>query len=175
MNAQTSVHFGSGACIPPIFRMASLVVVIGLIVMGSGFMLGSGFVLWRTNAWVASSSTATGTVIAQATSATSTGQPIPTGARRTTAARTGRPTRAEVVEFTTPDGARHEFRSKISSSDPFAVDAAVPVRYNPVDPTDATIDTWFRVWGFPFIFFAAGLVEVVVGIGFLAVTRRVSA
>jgi hypothetical protein len=49
------------------------------------------------------------------------------------------------------------------------------VRYNPADPTDATIDTWFRLWGFPLIFLAAGVIELAVGIGFLAVARRVGA
>jgi hypothetical protein len=68
-----------------------------------------------------------------------------------------------------------EFRSKISSSDPFAVGATVPVRYNPADPSDASIDTWFRLWGFPLIFLAVGVLEMCVGMIFLAVSRRVSA
>ena len=49
------------------------------------------------------------------------------------------------------------------------------LRYDPADPTDATIDTWFRLWGFPLIFLGVGLVEIGVGIGFLAVARRVAA
>lgn len=85
------------------------------------------------------------------------------------------PTRSEIVEFIAADGARFEFRSRIGSSDPFPIGAQVPVRYNPVDPTDATIDTWFRLWGFPLIFLAVGFVEMAVGVVFLAVARRVSA
>ncbi|MFM7260673.1 MAG: DUF3592 domain-containing protein, partial [bacterium] len=159
---------------PAIFRIAARVVVIGMIVMGIGLLVGSGFVLWRTNTWYATSTTTSGTVIAQALGVSS-GQMPANGAGSRGTSTSSRPTRAEVVEFTTPDGARHEFRSRISSSDPFEVGASVPVRYNPADPTDATIDTWFRVWGFPLIFLGAGLIEIVVGIGFLAVARRVAA
>lgn len=160
---------------PAIFRVAARVVVIGMVVMGIGFVLGSGFFLWRTNAWHATSVATSGTVIGQALGLRSGQMPASGVAPRGTSSGSTRPTRAEIVEFNTPDGARHEFRSRIGSSDPFAVGASVPVRYNPADPTDATIDTWFRVWGFPLIFLGAGLIEIVVGIGFLAVARRVAA
>lgn len=160
---------------PPIFRVAARVVMIAMVVMGIGFVLGSGFFLWRTNAWHATSVTTSGTVIGQALGLRSGQMPASGVAPRGISNGSRRPTRAEIVEFSTPDGTRHEFRSKIGSSDPFAVGATVPVRYNPADPTDATIDTWFRLWGFPLIFLAAGLIEIVVGIGFLAVARRVAA
>jgi hypothetical protein len=156
-----------------ILRVAARVVMIASVVMGIGFLAGSAVVLWRTNRWHATSATALGTVLAQSLSHSSGMQPSNASARRTTAA--SRPTRAEVVEFATPDGVRHEFRSRISSSDPFEVGASVPVRYNPADPSDATIDTWFRLWGFPLIFMVAGVLEIVVGIGFMAVAHRVSA
>lgn len=164
---------------PAIFRVAARVVVIGMVVMGIGFVLGSGFFLWRTNAWHATSVATSGTVIGQALGLSSGQMPVngagPRGTTPGSSRGSTRPTRAEIVEFNTPDGTRHEFRSKIGSSDPFAVGAAVPVRYNPADPTDATIDTWFRLWGFPLIFLAAGFIELAVGIGFLAVARRVAA
>lgn len=164
---------------PPIFRVAARVVMIAMVVMGIGFVLGSGFFLWRTNAWHATSATTSGTVIGQAIGISSGQRPAsgvaPRGTSGGMSGGSRRSTRAEVVEFNTPDGTRHEFRSRIGSSDPFAVGATVPVRYNPADPTDATIDTWFRLWGFPLIFLGAGLIEIVVGIGFLAVARRVAA
>jgi hypothetical protein len=158
---------------PWIFRIAARVIVIGMIVMGFGLAVGSGVVLWRTKVWIETSVSATGTVTAQASSIS--------GGRRLSNPQGGgvsaskRPSRAEIVEFQTADGTRIEFRSKISSSDPFAVGATVPVRYNPADPADATIDTWFRLWGFPLIFLAVGVLEMCVGIIFLAVKRRVSA
>lgn len=165
-----------------LFRIAARVLVIAMIVMGIGFCIGAGLVLWRTNAWIATSATASGTVIAQAKSMSS-GFSAGSSAGSTSMARRpgstmgtpSRPTRAEIVEFTTADGARIEFRSKIGSSDPFPVGASVPVRYNPADPTDASIDTWFRLWGLSFVFLAVGLVEMAVGVVFLAVARRVSA
>jgi hypothetical protein len=154
--------------IPPLFRIAARDVVLGMTEMGLGFCAGSGYFLWRTNEWIATSATANGTVTAQASSMRTGGGPAGTPGRGGS-----RPTRAEVVEFTTPDGARCEFRSRISSSDPFPVGATVPVRYNPADPTDATIDTWFRIWGFPLIFLGVGVIELCVGVAFLAVSRRV--
>ncbi|MEY2796098.1 MAG: hypothetical protein RIR10_1814 [Planctomycetota bacterium] len=157
---------------PWIFRIAARVIVIGMIVMGFGLSVGSGIVVWRTKTWLETSVTTTGTVTAQSMQMQRSG-PVGAPGRNTSAS--SRPTRAEVVEFTAADGTRIEFRSKISSSDPFAVGATVPVRYNPADPADATIDTWFRLWGFPLIFLAVGVLEMCVGIIFLAVSRRVSA
>jgi hypothetical protein len=157
---------------PWIFRIAARVIVIGMIVMGFGLCVGSGIFLWRTKVWMETSVSATGTVTAQSMSMQRGGS-VGAPGRNTSAS--SRPTRAEVVAFTAADGTRVEFRSKISSSDPFAVGATVPVRYNPADPTDASIDTWFRLWGFPLIFLAVGVLEMCVGMIFLAVSRRVSA
>lgn len=157
---------------PWIFRIAARVIVIGMIVMGFGLCVGSGIFLWRTKVWMETSVSATGTVTAQSMSMQRGG---PVGAPRRNTSASSRPTRAEVVEFTAADGTRVEFRSKISSSDPFAVGATVPVRYNPADPTDASIDTWFRLWGFPLIFLAVGVLEMCVGVIFLAVSGRVRA
>lgn len=83
-----------------------------------------------------------------------------------------RPTYAEVVRFTDASGVQHEFRSRISSTDPFAVGAAVPVRYSAADPSDAAIDSWFRLWGFPLIFVGAGLLFTAVGVAFRGLGER---
>jgi len=167
------VNPGLHATQPAIFRIAARVVMIGIVVMGIGFVLGSGFSLWRTNTWHATSVVTSGTVIGQALGLPSGQMPASGVVARGTSSGSTRPTHAEIVEFNMPDGARYEFRSRIGSSDPFAVGASVPVRYNPADPTDAT--TWFRLWGFPLIFLGVGLIEIVVGIGFLAAARRVAA
>ena len=123
-------------------------------------------ILGRTWSWHAGTVTASGTVRAHdAASIRTTSRP--TG-------RTGaRPSYAEVVEFTDTAGARHEFRSWISTSDPFPVGAAVTVRYTPTDPADAVIDTWFRLWGFPLVFAAGAALAMLFGLVFASFSRRI--
>ena len=123
-------------------------------------------ILGRTWSWHAGTVTASGTVRAHdAASIRTTSRP--TG-------RTGaRPSYAEVVEFTDAAGARHEFRSWLSTSDPFPVGAAVTVRYTPTDPADAVIDTWFRLWGFPLVFAAGAALAMLFGLVFASFSRRI--
>ncbi|MBL9119579.1 MAG: DUF3592 domain-containing protein [Phycisphaerae bacterium] len=73
-------------------------------------------------------------------------------------------TYAEHVRFTDAAGAEHEFISGLSTSHPYSVGAVVPVRYDPNDPTSASIDTAFRNWFVPGLIFVMALVFT--GIGF---------
>ena len=136
---------------PRVTRMVgTIAIAIGLleVTVALGFLIHA----WS---WHSGTVGAAGTVIAHERS------------KRATASRgVSRPTYAEIVRFTDASGAQHEFRSRISSSDPFAVGAAVPVRYSAADPSDATIGSWFRLWGFPLIFIGAGLVFAAVGVAF---------
>ena len=72
---------------------------------------------------------------------------------------------AEVVVFQPESGDEVRFKSSISTSSPFAVGDTVPVLYNPKQPDDAMIDTQFRRWFLPGLFFAMGLVFTLVGWG----------
>lgn len=111
-----------------------------------------------TWSWHSGAMTATGTIVAHETTPHSISSPA---------------TYAEIVRFTDASGAQHEFRSRISSSDPFAVGTAVPVRYSDADPSDAAIDSWFRLWGFPLIFVGAGLLFTAVGVAFRGIGGRI--
>lgn len=123
-------------------------------------------ILGRTWSWHAGTVTASGTVRAHDAASIRTAS-RPTG-------RTGaRPSYAEVVEFTDTAGARREFRSWLSTSDPFPVGAAVTVRYTPTDPADAVIDTWFRLWGFPLVFAAGAALAMLFGLVFASFSRRI--
>jgi hypothetical protein len=123
-------------------------------------------ILGRTWSWHAGTVTASGTVRAHDAASIRT-------ASRPTGRSGARPSYAEVVEFTDTAGARHEFRSWITTSDPFPVGAAVTVRYTPADPADAVIDTWFRVWGFPLVFAAGASLVMLVGLVFASFSRRI--
>ena len=137
--------------------VGTVAIAIGLLEM----IVALGF-LAHAQSWHAGTVGTAGTVIAHERSA------------RATAGRgVRRPTYAEVVRFLDASGAQHEFRSRIATSDPFAVGAAVPVRYSAADPTDAAIDSWFRLWGFPLIFVGAGLVFAAVGLAFRGIGGRI--
>lgn len=137
--------------------IGTIAIVIGLLEMtvATGFLVHA----WS---WHSGTLGTSGTVIAHERST------------RATAGRgVSRPTYAEVVRFLDASGVQHEFRSRVATSDPFAVGAAVPVRYTAADPTDATIDSWFRLWGFPLIFVGAGLVFAAVGLAFRGIGGRI--
>jgi len=126
-------------------------------------------ILGRTWSWHAGTVTASGTVRAHDAASIRTAS-RPTGRTGRTGAR---PSYAEVVEFTDTAGARYEFRSWLSTSDPFPVGAAVTVRYTPTDPADAVIDTWFRLWGFPLVFAAGAALAMLFGLVFASFSRRI--
>jgi hypothetical protein len=131
--------------------------VIGLAAIAAGLLLAIGAlaVLADGWSWYGRSASASGTVVAH----DGGGVSVRVGG----GSRSQRASYAEVVSFTDASGALHEFKSRIATSDPFAVGASVPVRYDPGNPADATIDTWFRLWGFPLIFVGAGVLMAVLG------------
>lgn len=146
--------------------------VIGFAAIAVGLILAIGALVVLADAWSwhGRSVSATGMVVAHDSGGVH--------ARVGVGSRTQRASYAEVVSFTDASGAQHEFKSRIATSDPFEVGASVPVRYDPGDPSDATIDTWFRLWGFPLIFAGAGVLMAVVGgvfRGFGSRSARVSA
>ncbi len=143
---------------PRVSRMVgNVAIAIGLLEM----IVALGFLV-HAQSWHAGTVGTAGTVVAHERST------------RATAGRgVSRPTYAEVVRFLDASGVQHEFRSRVATSDPFAVGEAVPVRYAAADPTDATIDSWFRLWGFPLIFVGAGLVFAAVGLAFRGIGGRI--
>jgi hypothetical protein len=69
---------------------------------------------------------------------------------------------APVFSFTAADGRSFTVTSKVSSSPPgFAEGEQVRVRYDPSNPNDARIHTFFQTWG-------TAVIPLLVGLGFLA-------
>lgn len=70
------------------------------------------------------------------------------------------------VRFATPAGEPVEFTGSVGSSPPaFDIGEAVAVLYNPSDPRDARIDSFFQLWFAPLILGFLGLVFTAVGGG----------
>lgn len=137
--------------------IGTVAIAIGLLEM----LVAIGFLV-HAQSWIADTVGTSGTVIAHERSTHATAG---RGASRSTF--------AEVVRFSDASGVQHEFKSFIATSDPFAVGTAVAVRYSKADPSDAAIDSWFRLWGFPLIFAAAGLVFAGVGFAFRGFGGRI--
>lgn len=108
--------------------------------------------LVRTEAWSDASATATGTVV---------GHDSRYDLKRGQLLR-------EIVDFVAPDGTPIRFIEPAPHDSPFAAGARVPVRFRASDPSDARIDSSFRIWEGPVALIAIG----VLGTIFLAWFRR---
>ncbi|KAB7760661.1 MULTISPECIES: DUF3592 domain-containing protein [Mycobacteriaceae] len=76
------------------------------------------------------------------------------------------------VEFATSAGTHVRFLSSISSNPPPArLGEHVDVRYNPGDPHDATINTYWQVWFLPTLLGIIAVPFLLVGTGFGIVSR----
>lgn len=83
---------------------------------------------------------------------------------------TGRGSRgyAPVFSFTAADGKTFTVTSDVASSPPaFAAGDHVRVRYDPTDPINARIHTFFQTWGQAVILAFVGAVFIVVGLVFV--------
>ena len=71
-----------------------------------------------------------------------------------------------VVEFQTPDGQTHRFKGSTGSSTPdFETGAAVNLRYNPKNPSEAQLVNFSQFWLGPVVITAAGLIAMFLGVG----------
>lgn len=82
-----------------------------------------------------------------------------------------------VVEFTVPDGDKVRIKGWVgSNASAFPLGEQVPVRYNPDNPQDAVIDTYWQVWFVPTLFGIIATPFLLVGISYgwatLAARRR---
>lgn len=76
------------------------------------------------------------------------------------------------VEFATSAGTHIRFLSSISSNPPPAkVGEHIDVRYDPENPHDATINTYWQVWFLPTLLAIIGAPFLLVGTGFAIITR----
>jgi hypothetical protein len=79
-----------------------------------------------------------------------------------------------VVEFAAPMGATIRFTSSVSSNPPPAqIGEHVDVRYNPNNPRDATINTYWQIWFLPTLFGILCAPFVLIGFAFGIVTLTV--
>jgi hypothetical protein len=80
-----------------------------------------------------------------------------------------------VFQFTV-DGKTYEIRSSKASNPPqYELEQRVPVRYNPADPSQASLDTVFENWFLPGLFcmFGALFGGIALGVGFAALRGKV--
>ena len=79
---------------------------------------------------------------------------------------------APVFSFVARDGQSYAVDSGSSSNPPgFAVGETVRVLYDPANPTDAKIDTFFQIWVLPIVFGILGGIFTLVGLTLLVVGR----
>ncbi|HEY7483835.1 MAG TPA: DUF3592 domain-containing protein [Streptosporangiaceae bacterium] len=77
------------------------------------------------------------------------------------------------VEFTTPDGRRFSFRGSVGSNPPaYDVGERVLVAYDPGDPSDARIATFWSAYLIPLIFGGIGVVFASIGVPFFVIGWR---
>jgi Protein of unknown function (DUF3592) len=132
-------------------------IAIFLIVLGAMIELGGAGFLLYTGAWFERTVVAQGMVTDHLTHRGSKGSV----------------SYSEVVVFSTPSGAVITFNDSYSSSLPHAKGVSVPVLYDAGDPSSASIDEWHRIWMFPSLVFALGL--VVFGVGWMLYIEKVVA
>ncbi len=132
-------------------------IAIFLIVLGAMIELGGAGFLLYTGAWFERTVVAQGMVTAHLTHRGSKGSV----------------SYSEVVVFSTPSGAAITFNDSYSSSSPHAKGVSVPVLYDATDPSRASINEWHRIWMFPSLVFALGL--VVFGVGWMMYISKVVA
>ncbi len=78
-----------------------------------------------------------------------------------------------VYTFTDAAGNEHTVRSDTSSDSPqYDVGDRVKVLYDPADPTDAVLDSFFDVWGLTLALCALGFVLTAAGVGVLLFPKR---
>jgi hypothetical protein len=79
---------------------------------------------------------------------------------------------APVFSFTALDGKKITVTSDVASSPAdFCVGESVRVLYDPADPENARIHSFFQIWGGPLIFSAAGALFASVGLSWLGLAH----
>jgi hypothetical protein len=77
---------------------------------------------------------------------------------------------APVVKFTTENGLTYKFKSSFSTYPPaYDVGEKVEVLYNKTDPDEASINSFFFIWGGTLIIGSLGLLFATIGLAMLAI------
>jgi hypothetical protein len=130
----------------PVFRLVTLI----LLVAGAPFVLLGAYEAVQTQGLLSRWSRAGGTIVDNSYATTQDGTTV-SGAYY------------PVVEFTTADGEVVRFTDGVGSLPPdYAVDAHVPVIYDPADPHAARLASWKRLWFTPTLFVVIGLLPTLV-------------
>lgn len=103
------------------------------------------------------------------TAVTTTGEVVALRSGGSSSSRSGK---APDIAFTTFDGQQRVHRSNVFSTPSYQIGEKLPIAYDPADPDNAAIDTFFDRKLFPILFGAIGLVEFSVGMTFLTLRRR---
>ena len=117
--------------------------------LGAVLLIAGLVVFLRTRTFLATAATAQGTVVGYQQRRSSQGSV----------------TYAPIVRFTTARGSVEEFTDSVSSSSPpHHEGAAVSVRYDANKPSNARLDSGFRLWLAPALLGGIGLAFLVVGV-----------
>jgi hypothetical protein len=116
-------------------------ILLGFVVLGVGLLIGSGFAYRSTQVFLSRAVPAEGTIVAYAESRSSEG------------ALSYYP----IVAFTPKDGPKVEFRSRTGGSRRGPIGERVAVLYDPRNPHEATIDSFFSLWFTVLLLLALGL------------------
>jgi hypothetical protein len=85
--------------------------------------------------------------------------------RRGPSSRASNPSLAPVVAFTTANGEPVQFTSTLASTPPrFSIGQQVAIAYDPVNPSQATIDGFWDAWFFSLVTAGAGLFFFLLGL-----------
>jgi hypothetical protein len=140
---------------PRWMKLTHLILTVGL---GSCMLRGALFLFYRTIVFVNRATATTGTVIEHKVTVSSSNSNRG-GSTTTTSYR-------PVVQFQTPQGGRVRFVSKTGDNSPGKrpVGAEVPVLFNPNDPSDAEIHSFFDIWFGAIFLFVFGSIWTGVGV-----------
>ncbi len=134
--------------------MGALFLLIGL-----GLLAGGGFWIWKTIGFTGRAERAPGAVVEMVE-------------KQGSGSDSDGPTWAPKVKFRTAGGMEIEFVSGVSSTPPsYTPGDAVEVLYDPMNPRDATIDSFVQLWLFPVLLPVLGLVFGAAGV-FLILKSR---
>lgn len=131
------------------------------LIIGIGILIGSGIWFFRSQEFAQKAVEVQGRVIELVTETRETREKV--GSSRRSGRRTSRTTIKTMyrpkVAFQTKEGKRIEFLSSVSSGSPkYQVNETVPVAYDPKNPYQAKINSWFALWGGPTILLVMGVV-----------------
>ena len=130
--------------------------LLGFVVLGVGLLVASAFAYRSTRTFLAGAAAAEGTIVAYAESRD----------------QEGRLSYYPVVSFRAKDGQRVEFQARTGGSSRGPLGERVAVLYDPRNPHEAAINSFFSLWFAPLLLLALGLGFAGIGAALLRHLRQ---